>query len=52
MLCVGPAGRGGSHWAQAEEGSFQLSLFVLQGTAGDETFSLLMCFYSAALNRA
>lgn len=34
---------------QGKEGTFQLSLFVLQGAAGGETSSLLMCFYSVAL---
>lgn len=41
---VAPAGH-----RQGEEGTFQLSLFVLQGTAVGETLSLLMYFYSVAL---
>lgn len=48
LLAVGaPTGH-----RQGKEGSFLLSLFVLLGTALGETFSLLVCFYSVALNGA
>lgn len=40
LAVVAPAGP-----RQGEEGSLQLSLFVLRETAVGETFSLLMCFY-------
>lgn len=51
MLALPTIEAPGGH-RQGEEGSFQLSLFVLQGAAVGGTFSLLMWFYSIALNSA
>lgn len=45
LAMVALAGHG-----QGEEGSLQISLFVLCGTPVGETFSLLMCFYSVVFD--